>query len=94
MKRNLPLTVMQLVFAVAVSAAALCVNVPVSRAFEHGPWCAVVNVGSNVIWDCRYNSFEECVSNVLSGDRGSCNLNPAFGLYVFSENPLVMTIRN
>jgi hypothetical protein len=75
-------TIMRLVLAAAVSVAALCFNVPVSRAFEHGPWCAVVNTGNgNVTWDCRYNSIEECVPNVLSGNRGFCNVNPAFGLY-------------
>jgi len=73
---------MRLVLAVAVSAAALCFNVPVSRSFEHGPWCAVVSTGNgNVTWDCQYNSIEECVPNVLSGNRGFCNVNPAFGLY-------------
>jgi hypothetical protein len=76
-------TMMRLVLAAAVSAAALCFNAPVSRAFEHGPWCAVVNLGDgNRYWDCQYNSLEECVPNVLSGNRGFCNVNPAFGLYV------------
>jgi len=75
-------TGVRLALAVAGSVAALCFNVPFSEAFEHGPWCAVVNTGAdNVIWDCRYNSFEECVPNVLSGNRGFCNVNPAFGLY-------------
>jgi hypothetical protein len=32
-------------------------------------------------WDCQYNSLEACVPNVLSGNRGFCNVNPAFGLY-------------
>ena len=73
---------MRLVLAVAVSAAALCFNVPVSRTFEHGPWCAVVGTGNgDVTWDCQYNSIEECVANGLSGNRGFCNVNPAFGLY-------------
>ncbi len=76
-------TIMRLVPAVVFSAAALCLNVSISRAFEHGPWCAAVNTGTdNVIWDCQYNSIEECVPNVLSGNRGFCNVNPAFGLYV------------
>ena len=75
-------TIMRLVFAVAASAAALCFIVPVSLAFEHGPGCAVVNLGTgNMYWDCQYNSLEECVPNVLSGNRGFCNVNPAFGLY-------------
>jgi hypothetical protein len=42
-----------------------------------------VNLGDgNRYWDCQYNSLEECVPNVLSGNRGFCNVNPAFGLYV------------
>jgi hypothetical protein len=74
--------IMRLVLAVAVSAAALCCNVSDSRAFEHGPWCAVTDKGTgNMYWDCQYNSLEECVPNVLSGNRGFCNVNPAFGLY-------------
>jgi uncharacterized protein DUF3551 len=75
-------SVMRLVPAVAVSAAALSFNVPASQALEHGPWCAVVNLGNgNQYWDCQYNSLEECVPNVLSGNRGFCNVNPALGLY-------------
>jgi hypothetical protein len=30
-------------------------------------------------WDCQYNLLEECVPNVLSGNQGFCNVNPAFG---------------
>ena len=74
--------ILRLVLMVVVSAAALCVNVPVSRAFEHGHLCAVTDNGNgNTYWDCQYNSLEECVPNVLSGNRGFCNVNPAFGLY-------------
>jgi len=75
-------THMRVMLAVAVSGAALCFNAPGSRAFDHGPWCAVVSTGNdNVAWDCQYNSIEECVWNVMSGNRGFCNVNPAFGLY-------------
>ena len=74
--------IMRLVLAVVVSAAALYFNVPVSRAFADAPWCAVTNKGTgNMYWDCQYNSFEACVPNVVSGNRGFCNVNPAFGLY-------------
>jgi hypothetical protein len=27
-------------------------------------------------WDCRYRTVEECVPNVIAGNRGFCNLNP------------------
>jgi len=75
-------TTMRLGLAVAVSTAALCFNASDSRAFEHGPWCAITDKGTgNIYWDCQYNSLEECIPNVLSGNRGFCNVNPAFGLY-------------
>ena len=41
------------------------------------PWCAVVNMGrDSVYWDCHYRTFEQCVPNVLAGNRGFCNMNP------------------
>jgi hypothetical protein len=71
---------MRLVLAAIVTGAALCFNVSGSRAF--GPWCAVTDKGTgNIYWDCQYDSLEACVPNVLSGNRGFCNVNPAFGLY-------------
>ena len=43
------------------------------------PWCAVVNMGTgNLYWDCQYWSLQQCVPNVLSGNRGFCNQNPSF----------------
>jgi hypothetical protein len=72
-------TIMRLVLAVAALAAALCFDVPASRAYGDGPWCAVVSVGSGaVIWDCHYRSVEECRPNVIAGNRGFCNLNPGW----------------
>jgi hypothetical protein len=65
-----------------LSAAALAAAAAVSSAQANpapAPWCAVVSTGfDNVYWDCRYASFEACVPNVLSGNRGFCNLNPAY----------------
>jgi hypothetical protein len=41
------------------------------------PWCAVVNMGTGDIhWDCQYATFQDCVPNVLAGNRGFCNVNP------------------
>jgi hypothetical protein len=49
---------------------------PGSHAAGHAPWCAVVNLGmGDVSWDCRYRTVEECVPNVIAGNRGFCNLN-------------------
>jgi hypothetical protein len=64
----------------AVAAAVLCLGVSASHAYQNGPWCAVVNVGGgNVVWDCHYRSVEECRPNVIAGNRGFCNPNPAWG---------------
>jgi hypothetical protein len=71
-------TMMRLVIAAAALAAPMCFDVPASRAFGDAPWCAVKNLGSDVSWDCEYRSVEECAPNVVAGDRGFCNINPAW----------------
>jgi hypothetical protein len=71
-------TVVQSILAVAAFVAALGFDIPPSQAYYgNAPWCAVVSIGSgSVIWDCQYYTFEECVPNVLAGNRGTCNLSP------------------
>ena len=69
-------TMMRLMLAVCAFTAALCFDVPPSRASGDAPWCAVINMGQDVYWDCQYRSVEECVPNVLAGNRGFCNHNP------------------
>ena len=70
--------IMRLVLALAVIAAALCFDAPVSRAYYgDAPWCAVVSVGTgNAVWDCQYRTAEECAPNVLGGNRRFCNPSP------------------
>jgi hypothetical protein len=42
------------------------------------PWCAIIDYGDGgVSWQCNYRSFEECYPNVLPGNKGSRNINPA-----------------
>jgi Protein of unknown function (DUF3551) len=65
---------------ILVAAAAL---VSVSFSPRHAnaseaPWCAVINMGRGVYWDCQYRSFEECRPNVLAGNRGFCNPSPYY----------------
>jgi hypothetical protein len=44
---------------------------------REAPWCAVISMTDDgVYWDCQYNSFEQCRSVVLSGNRGFCNPSP------------------
>jgi Protein of unknown function (DUF3551) len=48
----------------------------------NAPWCAVQNVGTgDVIWDCEFRSAEQCQPAVIAGNRGFCNLNPAWPQY-------------
>ena len=74
-------TMVRLTAAIAAVAAALCLQVSASQAQYYGdaPWCAVLDVGTgSVTWHCYYRTVEECVPNVLAGNRGFCNLNPYF----------------
>jgi hypothetical protein len=69
----------RLTIVIATLAAAMCFEVPSSQAQYYGdaPWCAVENVGTgNMVWYCYYKTVEECVPNVLAGNRGFCNVNP------------------
>jgi hypothetical protein len=70
-------------FGAAVLAGAVTIRTGDAGAAP-APWCAVVGLGKGAVyWDCRYASFEQCYPNVLAGNRGFCNLNPAY------EGPVV-----
>ena len=48
-----------------------------THASGDAPWCAVINLGmGDLTWDCRFRTVEECVPNVIAGNRGFCNVNP------------------
>lgn len=64
----------------AAVAAAIGLHAPPSHAFGSAPWCAVIELGSGTVyWDCQYRTIEECVPNVVAGNRGSCTQNPSGG---------------
>jgi len=69
---------MRLTLAIAAFGTMLFYNIPASQAyFGNKPWCAFINVGTgDVVEDCQYRTLEECVPNVLAGNRGTCNPNP------------------
>jgi hypothetical protein len=72
---------MQIVFAIAGVAAALCFAVSPSLAQSYGnaPWCAVADQGGgDVVWDCEYQTMQQCAPNIVGGNRGFCNLNPTY----------------
>jgi hypothetical protein len=67
---------MRIVLAAAAFIAAAAFDLGPASARE-APWCAVISLGTGTVyWDCQYNSVEECVPNVLAGNRGFCNHNP------------------
>jgi len=75
-------TLAKLTFGIAALAAATSFGTSPSKAFGDAPWCAVINIGTGTVyWDCQYRTVEECVPNVLAGNRGFCNLNPWPGPY-------------
>ena len=68
---------MRLLLTGAALAATVCLNVPAAYAFGDAPWCAMIEGGDgDVHLDCQYRTVEECVPNILAGNRGSCNVNP------------------
>jgi hypothetical protein len=78
-------TIARLLIATAAAAAALvaalAIDMPASRAGSYGaaPWCAVQNLGAGeMVWDCEYQTMEQCAPQVVAGNRGFCNLNPAW----------------
>jgi hypothetical protein len=70
---------MRILCAAAVVIAVTAFGERPARAYE-APWCAVINTTEDsVYWDCQYRSFAECYPQVLAGNRGFCNPNPAYG---------------
>jgi hypothetical protein len=69
---------MRLTLAIAAFAAVWFYSIPASQAYMgNDPWCAFIDIGTGEIFeDCQYRTLEECVPNVLAGNRGTCNPNP------------------
>ncbi|HZQ13446.1 MAG TPA: DUF3551 domain-containing protein [Pseudolabrys sp.] len=66
------------IFCAAALVIAVIVQAHPAQARE-APWCAVLGMGDDAIyWDCQYQSFEQCYPNILAGNRGFCNPNPAY----------------
>jgi len=71
-------TMTRLVFAVGVALVGMSFNLQPANA-KTAPWFAVISLGTgSVYWDCQYSSFEQCLPNVLAGNRGFCNHNPYY----------------
>ena len=74
-------TAVSAVIFMAFLAVFLCFDIPASRAGQYGdsPWCAVENDGGRLVWDCEYDSAEDCSASVIAGNRGFCARNPYWG---------------
>ena len=69
----------RIISTAALVIAAIAFAAAPAQAYNDAPWCAVLNFGhGDAHWDCQYASLEACVPNVLSGNRGFCNPNPAY----------------
>ena len=60
----------------AIAVAAIYAMSPDAGRAAEGPWCAILNFGSDVTEDCQYHSLQECLPAVTAGFRGFCNHNP------------------
>jgi len=70
-------TVIRLAILAAGLASSLMFGAAAAYASGDEPWCAVMQIGEGAqAWDCHYQTVEECVPNVLTGNRGSCIPNP------------------
>ena len=70
-------TMTRVLLSGALAIASLAFVVQPAKAYE-APWCAIINTGLDVHWDCQYQSLEQCYPTVLAGNRGFCNPNPYF----------------
>jgi Protein of unknown function (DUF3551) len=75
---NTPRLILTTAALVVITAGS--VSATAAAGWRENPWCAVIDYGDGgVTWECNYRTFEECYPNVLAGNKGSCNLNPAAG---------------
>ncbi|HYC18043.1 MAG TPA: DUF3551 domain-containing protein [Pseudolabrys sp.] len=77
---------LRIILAIGVLAAIQLANPGQARAGE-GPWCALLNFGSDLSEDCQYRSLEECRLTIISGFRGFCNPNPRWQADVVKGRP-------
>ncbi|MCK9918425.1 DUF3551 domain-containing protein [Microbacteriaceae bacterium K1510] len=70
---------MRKILIAAVFVTAMLFDLRPAPAGWTAPWCAVLTLGNgDAYWDCQYASVEACRPNVLAGNRGFCNPNPAW----------------
>lgn len=69
---------MHFLLILVAMAAAMLLDVRVSQAYE-GPWCAGTNRGGGTfVYNCSMRTLEECIPEVIAGNRGFCSPNPNY----------------
>jgi hypothetical protein len=69
---------MRFIFILTVLVAAMLFDVRPTPAYQ-GPWCAGTSRGSgSFVYNCSMRTFEQCVSEVIAGNRGFCGPNPYY----------------
>src|SRR5262245_53286127 len=62
-----------------VAVAATTEVDPRASGVDQGPWCAGTNRGGgSFVYNCSMRTLEQCVSEVIAGNRGFCNPNPYY----------------
>jgi hypothetical protein len=63
--------------AVAALTAGVVLGAEPSRANDEAPWCAIENNGAGSVREiCEFWSIAACQREVISGNRGTCGVNP------------------
>jgi Protein of unknown function (DUF3551) len=68
---------MQFLLILVAVAAAMLLDVRASQAYQ-GPWCAGTSRGHAFVYNCSMRTFDQCVSEVIAGNRGFCSPNPYY----------------
>jgi hypothetical protein len=79
--RPVKISIGKLILAAGVAAAVICLQAPASQASQIGDdkWCAVTDASGDVmVWDCEFDTAEDCAPAVAVGTRGFCALNPSY----------------
>src|SRR6516164_498927 len=66
---------MRFMLVVTAVAAAMLFDVRVSQAYQ-GPWCAGTSRGHAFVYNCSVRTLEQCIPEVIAGNRGFCSPNP------------------
>ena len=80
---------MRVMLVIVAAAAALLVGLRAGHAYPQGRWCAVQSIGAGFVTEtCSYETLEQCVPEVIAGNRGFCKENMRWpGRYGVVERP-------